>query len=168
MGKCFQAAAGHLHIQSTAGTQGVILQRLEAELEELWSFVGKKANQHWVWVAMNATTRQVIAFDVGDRSGRSSEALWKKIPAMDQEYAVFYPDHSAVYTGLIPSAQHRAISTLACTTNHGERFNCRLRQRVSRLARATLAFSKKLSNHIGAIKYFICDDNLTKCAALPG
>jgi len=31
-----------------------------------------------------------------------------------------------------------------------------------------LPFSKKLSNHIGAIKYFICDDNLTKCAALPG
>jgi hypothetical protein len=23
-------------------------------------------------------------------------------------------------------------------------------------------------NHIGAIKYFICDYNLTKCAALPG
>jgi len=33
--------------------------------------------------------------------------------------------------------------------------------------RATLSFSKKLSNHIGAIKYFICDYNLTKCAALP-
>ena len=37
-----------------------------------------------------------------------------------------------------------------------------------RLVRATLSFSKKLSNYIGAIKYFICDYNLTKCAALPG
>jgi len=43
-----------------------------------------------------------------------------------------------------------------------------LRQRVSRLVRATLSFSKKLANHIGAIKYFICarresysDDYLT-------
>ncbi|HKH21105.1 MAG TPA: IS1 family transposase, partial [Gammaproteobacteria bacterium] len=43
-----------------------------------------------------------------------------------------------------------------------------LRQRVSRLVRATLSFSKKLANHIGAIKYFICDYNLTRRAALPG
>lgn len=117
---------------------------------------------------MDATTRQVIAFHVGDRSGQSAEALWEKIPAVYQEHALFYTDHYAVYTGLIPSAQHRAISQLARKTNHVERFNCTLRQRVSRLVRATLSFSKKLSNHIGAIHYFICDYNLTKCAALPG
>jgi hypothetical protein len=48
-------------------------------------------------------------------------------------------------------------------------FNCTLRQRISRLVRATMAFSKtQLANHIGAIKYFIClrresysDDYLT-------
>jgi insertion element IS1 protein InsB len=62
----------------------------------------------------------------------------------------------------------RIISKLARMTNHVERFNCTLRQRVSRLVRATLSFSKKLSNHIGAIKYFMCDDNLTRGAALPG
>jgi hypothetical protein len=49
-----------------------------------------------------------------------------------------------------------------------ERFNCTLRQRVSRLVRSTLSCSKKLANHIGAITYFICDYNLTKSAALPG
>ena len=53
-------------------------------------------------------------------------------------------------------------------TNHVERFNCTLRQRVSRLVRATLSFSKKLTNHIGAIKYFIRNHNLTKCAAFSG
>ena len=42
---------------------------------------------------MDATTRQVIAFHVGDRSGQSAEALWEKIPAMYQEPAVFYTDH---------------------------------------------------------------------------
>jgi insertion element IS1 protein InsB len=57
---------------------------------------------------------------------------------------------------------------LAHKTNHVERFNGTLRQRISRLVHATLSFSKKLSNHIGAIKYFICDYNLTKGAALPG
>ncbi|HED04723.1 MAG TPA: IS1 family transposase, partial [Candidatus Fraserbacteria bacterium] len=36
-----------------------------------------------------------------------------------------------------------------------ERFNCTLRQRVSRLVRKTLSFSKKLENHVGAIWYFI-------------
>jgi insertion element IS1 protein InsB len=72
-----------------------------------------------------------------------------------------------VYMGIIPAAQHRPIAKLARKTNHVERFNCTLRQRVSRLVRATLSFSKKLSNHIGAIKYFICDYNVTKDAALP-
>ena len=40
-------------------------------------------------------------------------------------------------------------------TNHIERFNCTLRQRVSRLVRRTLSFSKKLVNHVGAIWLFV-------------
>ena len=163
----FKAAPEHLYVEPPVGTRAVILQRLKAEVDELWSFVGKKANRHWGWIAMDAATRQVIAFHVGDRSSQSAQALWEQIPAVYQEYALFYTDHYAVYTGVIPSAQHRASSKLARKTNHVERFNCTLRQRVSRLVRATLSFSKKLSNHIGAIKYFICDYNLTKCAALP-
>jgi insertion element IS1 protein InsB len=96
-----------------------------------------------------ATTRQIFAFHAGDRSGQSAHALWVKIPAVIGRVFVL---HGSLY-GLL--------------TNHVERFNCKLRQRLSRLMRATLSFSKKLSNHIGAIKYFICDYNLTKCAALP-
>ena len=164
----FQSAPEHLYIQSASGTQRVILQRLEAELDELWSFVGKKANRHWVWVAMDATTRQVLAFHVGDRSGQSATALREKIPTVYQDKATFYTDQYEVYKGVIPPAQHRAISKLARKTNHVERFNCTLRQRVSRVVRSTLSFSKKLANHIGAIRYFICDYNLTRSAALPG
>jgi len=85
-----------------------------------------------------------------------------------QEQATFYTDRYEVYTGVIPPAQHHAITKLARKTNRVERFNCTLRQRVARLARATLSFSKKLSHHIGAIKYFICHYNLTRAAALPG
>jgi len=85
-----------------------------------------------------------------------------------QEQTTFYTDQYEVYKGVIPSAQHRAISKLARKTNHVERFNCTLRQRVARLARATLSFSKKLTNHIGAIKYFLCHYNLMRAAALPG
>jgi insertion element IS1 protein InsB len=93
--------------------------------------------------------------------------LGEKIPAGYQEQATFYPDQYAVYTGIIPAAQHRAITKLARKPNHLERFNCTLRQRVSRLVRAPLSFSKHLANHLGAIRYFICPYNLTKCAALP-
>ena len=137
------------------GTPAVILQRLEAELDELWSFVGKQTNRQWVWIVMDATTRQGMAFHIGDRSGQSAQALWEKIPAVYQEHAVFYTDHYAAYTGVIPSAQHGAISKLVRMTNHVQRFNCTLRQRVSRLVRSTLSFSKKLSNHVGAIKYLV-------------
>jgi insertion element IS1 protein InsB len=164
----FQAAPKHLYVEPAGDTRTVILQRLKAEVDELWSFVGKKENRQWVWIAMDATTHQVLAFYVGDRSGQSAHALWEKIPALYQEQATFYTGQYEVYKAVIPTAQHRSISKLARKTNHVERFNCTLRQRVSRLVRATLSFSKKLANHIGAIKYFLCDYNLTRCAALPG
>ena len=73
-----------------------------------------------------------------------------------------HTDQYAVYTGVIPAAQHKAITKQARKTNHIERFNNTLRQRVSRLVRDKMAFSKKLANHVGAIKYFICHYNLTK------
>ncbi len=53
-----------------------------------------------------------------------------------------------------------------CCTNHIERFNLTLRQRVSRLVRKNLAFSKIQENHEGAIKYFICHYNFEIAQAL--
>ncbi|MEO0648654.1 MAG: IS1 family transposase, partial [Cyanobacteria bacterium J06650_10] len=44
-------------------------------------------------------------------------------------------------------------------TSYIERVNNTLRQRVSRLVRKTLSFSKKLDNHIGAIWLFIHEYN---------
>ncbi len=117
---------------------------------------------------MDATTRQLLAFHGGDRRGQSAKAVWEQIPGVYQEQATFYTDQYEVDKGVVPSAQHRAISKLARKTNHGERFHCTVRQRVSRLGHATLSFSKNLANHSGSIQYFICDYNLTKRAALPG
>jgi insertion element IS1 protein InsB len=54
----FQAAPEHLYVEPPSDTPTVIVQRLEAELDELWSFVGKKATRHWLWIALDATTRQ--------------------------------------------------------------------------------------------------------------
>jgi insertion element IS1 protein InsB len=131
--------------------------------------VKKSANKQWIWVAMDATTRQVIAFHVGDRSRDCAQELWAKIPLVYREQATFHTDQYDAYTGVIPAEQHKAITKKARKTNHIERFNNTLRQRVSRLVRETLSFSKKLAHHIGAIKYFICYYNLTRgtAAALP-
>jgi insertion element IS1 protein InsB len=134
---------------------------------EVFTRSGQVHDQQWVWIAMDKQTRQIIAFHVGDRSYDSAKQLWANMPAVYREQATFYTDQYAVYTRVIPAAQHKAITKYARKTNHIERFNNILRQRVSRLVRDILAFSKKLANHIGAIKYFICHYNLTRAAALP-
>ena len=72
-----------------------------------------------------------------------------------------------MYNGIIPAERHKAITKKARKTNHIERFNNTLRQRVARLVRTTLSFSKKVEHHIGAIKFFICHYNLEKAGALP-
>jgi insertion element IS1 protein InsB len=163
---CFAAVPEHLHVRPVASSGEVLLGCLEVEADELWSFVQKKANMQWLWIAMDKQTRQILAFHVGDRSQDSAKHLWAKIPAMYRECAIFYTDQYAAYTGVIPAAQHKAINKHARKTNHIERFNNTLRQRVSRLVRSTLAFSKKVENHIGAIQYFICHYNLTRAALL--
>jgi insertion element IS1 protein InsB len=162
----FAAVPEHLHVQPVASSCEVQLGCLEVEADELWSFVQRKANPQWLWLAMDRQTRQIVAFHVGDRSRDSARQLWQNIPAVYREQATFYTDQYIAYLGVIPAAQHQAITKLARKTNHVERFNNTLRQRVSRLVRSTLAFSKKVENHIGAIRYFICQYNLTRAALL--
>jgi insertion element IS1 protein InsB len=163
--QCFEALPDHLNVQPITCIQDVMIQRLEVEADEMSSFVQKKANKQWIWIALDAKSRQVIAFHVGDRSRKSAKRPWAKIPAAYRQHATFYTDQYVVYTGVIPAVQHRAISKLARKTNHLERFNNTLRQRMSRLARDALSFSKKLAHHIGAIKLFICHYNLTRAVA---
>jgi len=161
----FAALPDHLHVLPVAAPREVIIGRLEVEADEMWSFVKQKANKQWVWIALDKQTRHIIAFHVGDRSHASAKQLWANLPAVYREQATFSTDQYAVYTGVMPAAQHKAITKPARKTNHMERFNNTLRQRVSRLVRDTLAFSKKLANHIGAINYFICHYNLSRAAA---
>jgi insertion element IS1 protein InsB len=167
MVECFAACPDHLHVRRPAGPTEVVIHQLEAEADAMWSFVGKKANKPWIWIAMDAKTRQVIALHVGDRSRESAQELWAKIPVAYREQARFHTDQYEAYKGVIPAEQHKAITKQARKTNHIERFNNTLRQRLSRRVRETLSFSKKLAHHIGAIRYFICHYNLTRAAALP-
>ena len=103
--------------------------------------------------------KQVIAFYVGDRSASSARELWRRIPQVYRDHATFYTDGLAGYKAVLPSKRHQVCAKSSGHTNMIERFNCTLRQRVSRLARGALSFSKMVKNHIGAIKYFICHYN---------
>jgi insertion element IS1 protein InsB len=67
--QCCETLPDHLHVQPVSCTHDV-LQRLEVEADEMASFVQKRAHKQWVWIAMDAKTRQIIAFHVGDRSTR--------------------------------------------------------------------------------------------------
>lgn len=134
------------------------IKMIDNEVDELWSFVSNKDNVKYVWIVMHRQSRQIIAFEVGDRSAETAKKLWDKIPEFIKKYGFFHTDDWSSYKVVIPAEQHQ-YCTIKKYTNHIERFNCTLRQRVSRLVRLALSFSKDLDNHIGAIAYFICDYN---------
>jgi insertion element IS1 protein InsB len=143
------------------------MRRVEAEADEMGSFVKQKANKQWLWLAMDSSSRHIIAFHVGHRSRDSAKQRWGNLVTVDREQAIVYTDQYEVYTGVSPAARPKAITKKARKTTHLARFNNTLRQRVSRLVRATLTCSKQVENHIGAIRYFICDYNLMRPSALP-
>lgn len=121
----------------------------------MWSFVGNKKQKYWIWLALDRDTREVLAVHVGDRSIEGARQLWAALPAVYRQCALCYTDFWEAYDQVLPACRHRAVGKESGQTNHIERFNCTLRQRVSRLVRKTLSFSKKLTNHIGAIWLFV-------------
>ena len=121
----------------------------------MWSFVGCKRNKQWIWLALDTNTREIVGFYLGARSHKGALGLWKSLPPVYRQCAVCYTDFWESYETIIPTCRHKAVGKESGKTNHIERFNNTLRQRVSRLVRKTLSFSKKLENHLGAIWYFI-------------
>jgi insertion element IS1 protein InsB len=135
--------------------------RLAIQCDEAWSFVGNKDNKQWVWLALDRDTREIVCVHIGDRSAQGAQALWDSLPDIYQKYAITYTDFWEAYPAIFPAGRHHAVGKESGKTNHIERFNCTLRQRVSRLVRKTLSFSKIIENHIGAIFYFIHHYNAT-------
>lgn len=121
----------------------------------MWSFVGKKKNKQWIWLAIERDSKEIIGVYIGDRSQKGAKGLWDSIPKNYRNIATFYTDFWEAYEKVLPKKNHFAVGKASGLTNHIERFNNTLRQRCSRLVRKTLSFSKKLENHIGAIWYFI-------------
>lgn len=133
--------------------------KLTVQMDELWSFVDDKGNKQWVWLAIDADTREVIGCHIGDRSRASAIALWQSLPGVYRQCAVVYTDYWEAYETVIPAKRHRAVGKDSGLTSYIERLNNTLRQRISRLVRKTLSFSKKLENHVGAIWNFIHEYN---------
>ena len=125
----------------------------------MWSFVGHKGQQVWIWLAIDLVTREIVGVALGDRSRDMAWELWESLPGVYRQCAVCYTDYWEAYRGVIAGKRHRPEGKESGKTNHIERFNGTLRQRVSRLVRKTLSFSKKMENHIGAVWYYIHDHN---------
>ena len=125
------------------------------EADELWSFVGHKGRVRWVWAALDAGTRQVVAMVVGDRSEATACRLWDALPPEYRDGAVVCTDLWAAYQAAVPEDRHAAAGKEEGLTNHIERFWLTARQRCARLVRRTLSFSKCDRNHLGALWHFI-------------
>lgn len=133
------------------------------ELDEMWSFVQKKAHKRWIWLALCRTTRQVVAYVIGDRSEATCRKLWERIPAAYRA-AHCFSDFWDAYQVVIPPEQHTAVGKESGETAHIERWNNTLRQRLGRFVRKTLSFSKSDHMHELCLQLFLHRYNL---ACLP-
>ncbi len=125
------------------------------ELDELWSFVGRKANQQWIWIALERQTRRIVGFVLGDRSATTCRKLWASLPADYRKRAICYSDFWEPYALVLPSQRHRSVGKETGETAHVERLNNTLRQRCANLVRRTLSFSKDEHWHEVRIRLFI-------------
>ncbi len=129
------------------------------ELDELWSFVLKKARKRWIWIALCRQTRQVVAYCIGDRSQASCQKLWERIPAVYKS-GHCYSDFWEAYSLVIPAERHTATGKETGLTAHVERWNNTLRQRLGRFVRKSLSFSKSERMHEICLLLFLHRYNL--------
>ena len=135
---------------------------LVLELDEVWSFVQQRRQKAWLWVALERTSRRVIAWVSGDRSAHTAQALWHKLPPVYRQHSYCYTDFWQAYAAVIPAEQHSACGKEQGQTNHSERWNNTLRQRVGRFVRQTLSFSTCERMHVAALTWFMYCYNLSR------
>jgi len=49
-------------------------RRLAVPMDQLWSFVGNKGNNQWVWLALDAQTRDLVGAHIGKQSSGPAQA----------------------------------------------------------------------------------------------
>jgi IS1 family transposase len=139
-------------LSDTATVQADIVQYVgnAAELDEQWSFVSRKSNQRWLWLAIEHESRVVLAFAFG----RRTDEVFSELKSLLTPYGIttFYTDAWGAYDRNLPAANHVVGKS---DTQRIERKNLTLRTRVKRLARRTICFSKSELLHDIVIGLFI-------------
>lgn len=91
------------------------------ECDEIWSYVGKKRCQKWIWLAINRETREIVGVAIGARTKATARKLWASLPAVYRQCAVYYSDVWEAYAAILPSKRHHACGKESGQTNHIER-----------------------------------------------
>lgn len=127
-----------------------IIKHKEAEADEMWSYVGNKKNQRWLWHAIDHKTGITLAYVI---AAHCDEAL-VKLKALLKPFGIkrFYTDGWGGYERHIPLKNLRIGKT---NTQKIERKHLTLRTRIKRLARKTICFSKSEEIHDIVIGMFI-------------
>jgi len=126
-------------------------------MDELWSYVAKKNNAVWIWLALQTRSRRIVSMAFADRSEQTAQQLYENLPTYYRQQGIFFT-HAWKSYNILSDEQHFAINR---STNHIERFNATIRQRCSNLVRKTLSFSKSNTMHKHRILNFINQYNLT-------
>jgi len=122
----------------------------ESELDEMWSFVGKKSNPRWLWHAIDRRTGQVLAYTFG----RRQDEAFLQLKELLEPFGIrrYCTDGWGAYQRHLPEAVHEVGKR---KTQKIERKHLRLRTRIKRLARKTICFSKSEEMHDLVIGLFI-------------
>ena len=131
------------------------------ELDEVWTFVGRRACAVWLWLALCRRTRQVVAYHLGTRGDAACTELRAQLPAGYANLPTF-SDRWSSYAAVFDPDTHHSGTKQEGQTNHLERFNATLRHHSGRLTRRSLSFSKSHQNHRAAIHAFLLAYNTHK------
>jgi len=122
----------------------------ESQLDEMWSYVGKKTNPRWLWHAIDRQSGQVLAYVFGRRKDQVFLQLKKLLePFGIQRYCT---DDWGAYGRHLPLESHEIDKR---KTQRIERKHLNLRTRIKRLTRKTICFSKTEEMHDLVIGLFI-------------
>lgn len=115
---------------------------LTSELDEMWSYVGKKAEPRWLWHAIDHASGTVLAYVFG----RRTDAVFLQLKALLEPFGIhrFYTDGWGAYERHIDPTQHEVGKT---NTQKIESKHINLRTRIKRLVRRTICFSKTTTMH---------------------
>ncbi len=105
----------------------------EAEMDEMWSFVGNKGNPRWLWHAIDHHTGKVLAYVFG----RRTDEVFLQLKALLEPFGLtrYYTDHWGAYTRHLDPDVH---SPGKRNTQKIERKHLTLRTRIKRLVRKTI------------------------------